>query len=133
MSSQFICSVAKVLSTTQVVISKGSISGLKDGMRFLIYQLSDYDITDPQTGENLGKLEIVKGTGKITHVQEKIAIVESDMFRRVPPKRIIKRTENLWKTFPFNPSETIEEIPSEAPERLAFNDVKEGDFAKQIP
>ena len=44
----------------------------------LVYCISDEDIKDPNTGESLGFLELVRGTGKIIFVQDKISILESD-------------------------------------------------------
>lgn len=133
MSNQFICSVAKVLSPTQLVISKGSSSGLKDGMRFLIYKLSDEDIIDPQTKENLGKLEIVKGTGRIIHLQEKMATIESDKFSISRPRKIIKTSATNRFGLIFEPHQTIEEIDPEPSTLIKFDSPEVGDLAKQIP
>lgn len=133
MGSQFICKVASVLSPTELVINKGNNSGLKTGMRFLIYTLSVDDIKDPETNESLGKLELVKGTGKIIHLQETMATIESDMFKQPLPKKIIRKNENGWKIFPYVPHETVEEIPAEEPEQLAFKEAEIGDYAKYIP
>lgn len=69
--------VVKVVNEkTTVIINGGSKAGIKLGDRFLIYSLGE-DIIDQETKENLGPLEIVKGTGRITHVQEKMATLEN--------------------------------------------------------
>lgn len=44
----------------------------------MIYTLSEEQVTDPNTGEPLGLLEIPKGTGRIVHVQDRMAVLESD-------------------------------------------------------
>jgi len=74
--------IAKVLNDYEVVINAGKIDGIDIGTRIIIYQIGE-DILDPITSENLGKLEIIKGTGTVTHVQEKIATVESNMKKDV--------------------------------------------------
>lgn len=133
MSNQFICRVAKVLSPTQLVISRGSSSGLKDGMRFLIYKLSEEDILDPQTNENLGKLEIVKGTGRIIHLQDKMATIESDRFSSPVSRKIIKTSAPNRFGLIFEPHQTIEEIDPEPRTLIEFDSPEVGDLAKQIP
>lgn len=133
MSNQFICNVAAVQSSTQLVINKGSNDGLKEGLRFLIYQLSDEDIIDPVTKQSLGKLEIVKGTGKITHLQGTMATIESDQYERKQPRKIIKTSSTNHFGLIFQPQRTIEEIDSGESTQIPFDNPQVGDFAKQIP
>ena len=52
-----------------VSLNVGSINGVQEGDKFLVYSLSDHEIVDPDTGESLGYLEFVKGTGEVVHVQ----------------------------------------------------------------
>ncbi|HBE9404934.1 TPA: hypothetical protein KNH94_000127 [Clostridioides difficile] len=73
-----IIAVAKVISKHELVINKGSIDGITKDMEFLIYTVEDECIIDPITGKNLGNLEIVKGTGVPTHIQEKITTIKSN-------------------------------------------------------
>lgn len=68
--------VAKILNEFQLVLNVGSKQGAKTGMRFVIYEEGD-EIKDPETGESLGTLEIVKGEIKLSHVQETISIAQS--------------------------------------------------------
>jgi hypothetical protein len=71
--------VAQVLDNNYaVVINRGARDGIKQGQRFLIYELSPKEVLDPISGESLGHLEIVKGTGAVTHLQERMATVTSD-------------------------------------------------------
>jgi hypothetical protein len=74
----FPATVAKVIDDYKLVINKGSEHGIREGQRMLVYNIDDEDIKDPKTGESLGYLELVRGTGKIILVQEKISILESD-------------------------------------------------------
>jgi hypothetical protein len=74
----FPATVAKVIDEYQLVINRGENSGIKEGQRMLVYNTSDEEIKDPHTGESLGYLELVRGTGTIIFVQDKIAILKSD-------------------------------------------------------
>ena len=78
----FPATVAKIIDPCKVVMNRGVLHGVKEGQRFLVYKLSEEVIVDPASGESLGYLEIVKGRGRVSHVQEKMSIVESD--RREP-------------------------------------------------
>lgn len=68
---------------TEFVINKGSAHGIHDGLKFLILELGE-DILDPETGESLGVLEIVKGEAVVLHVQEKMATLISNEFITKP-------------------------------------------------
>ena len=81
--------VVSLIDKYKVVINAGSNQGVKIGQRYLLYTLSNEDITDPDTNESLGFLEIVKGTGKVIHVQEKMCTIESDNYKVLP--KTIKR------------------------------------------
>lgn len=81
-SEDYFAVVASVLDRRRVAINRGAQGGIKVGQRFLLYELSEEEIEDPITGRPLGRLEIPKGTGKVTHVQDQMAIIESDKQRR---------------------------------------------------
>lgn len=87
--------VAHVISELRVVINKGSNAGIKMNQRFLLYTIGE-DIVDPDTGQSLGKLELVKGTGRVTHVQPLQATIESDMERNVRTSRRFPGTFGLF-------------------------------------
>ena len=74
----FPATVAKVLDNYKLVINKGSEDGIRQGQRMLVYGISDEEIKDPRTGKSLGYLELVRGTGKIAYIEEKMSILESD-------------------------------------------------------
>ena len=96
-------------------------------------------LQDPITLEGLGYLEISRGTGKVIHVQEKLATIESDIIT-APSKRIIKKT----KTTPPSPisgiagylnpppTEVVEEIIETPEEITPFNSASKGDKVKPI-
>lgn len=125
--------VAKIIDEYTVVINRGRHQGIKEGQRFLIYSIGE-EIIDPDTKQSLGQLEIVKGTGKVAHLQDSMSQVSSDM--KAPPLRSIKRVKShesrydafAFKDF-FQPSEIEEQLPAE---KIAFDKVKIGDLARPI-
>lgn len=68
--------VASILSRYQLVLNIGAQDGVSADMCFVIYEEGD-EITDPDSGEPLGRLELVKGEVRVSHVQESITLVES--------------------------------------------------------
>lgn len=69
--------VVKVLPDNEnLVINIGSKNGARMGLEFLVYEIGE-EIVDPDTGEGLGNLEIIKGRGIITHVQERMSTITS--------------------------------------------------------
>ena len=115
--------VAKTIDDYTVVINAGSEDGIKNGCVVMLYEMGGM-IKDPDTGEELDELEIVKGTGVVTHVQPRIATVESNMTEN-EPRRIVKRENpglatGLVKMFG---STEVEEIPMR---RKPFGYIDEG-------
>ena len=117
--------VAEVLGPAKVVINKGSEDGVRQGQRFLIYGKRQ-EIFDPDTNDSLGELEVVRGTGKVTHLQSRMATIGSDMTASAGKTIRRKRT-------PFAQllgDEVIEEIlPADT---VAFVNTEKGDLAKPI-
>jgi len=60
----------------EAVINQGSNAGIKVGDIFLVFGQGAV-VSDPATGEPLGALEVVRGRGKVVHVQERMATVRS--------------------------------------------------------
>jgi len=76
MKQVFECKVADIVERNFcVVLNKGKNAGIREGMRFLIYNKGN-EIFDPDTNESLGTLEIVCGHGVVTNVQDKCATVK---------------------------------------------------------
>ena len=69
--------VAKIINVYTVVINRGREHGVEDGMRFIIYDQGE-DITDPDSGESLGRFENVLMKVKVVNVNEKISTATSD-------------------------------------------------------
>ncbi|WP_146101802.1 hypothetical protein [Rhodopila globiformis] len=68
----------------EVVIDRGAQPGVQSGDRFLMFGLGPH-ITDPDTGKDLGQLEIVRGRGEVVHVQENLATIRTLERRRTRP------------------------------------------------
>lgn len=118
--------VARIISPRRVVINRGIDHDLHLGQRFLVYSLSEEEILDPITNESLGYLEIVKGTGKIIHVQEKMSTIESDQTEM--SNRTITRKNHSYLS-PFL-GDAVEQIAS--PKPIGFVSVQVGDKVKPI-
>lgn len=133
---QNIFKVAKVINNYELVINVGCNKGLIKGSRFIVYSLGK-EIFDPDTHESLGKLEIIKGTGEVIHVQEKMATIKSIEMQRPTTKKIIKEapTFDPFRVNKFLGISQSEKIitEEEAPTLKPFIDPKVGDFVKYIP
>jgi len=108
--------IAKILDSYNLVINKGSIDNIKEGDRFLVYEITE-DIVDPVTKQSLGPLELSKGTGEVVYVFDRKAIIRSDRMRGVG----------------LAIGASKDEIENE-PEKylLPFKKPKEGDIAKPV-
>jgi len=123
-------SVVKVIDEYTIVINRGSDHGVSKGDQFLVYFVDPEGLTDPETGESLGNLEVIRGTGSAIHVQQKICTIKSN--RNVSRGRVIRRTSN--PAFGLLGSlgaekETIEEPEKEA---LPFDDAEVRDKVKPV-
>lgn len=68
--------VIKVIDNYRIAINKGLRDGIAYGDKFLIYKKGE-ELFDPITNESLGCLEIIKGRGQVSHLQEKICTLET--------------------------------------------------------
>ncbi len=71
--------IAQIISDKEVVLNVGEESGVKINMKFVIYEESDH-IIDPETGNDLGALEIVKARVVVNHVMPRISRAESETY-----------------------------------------------------
>lgn len=76
-----------------VVINGGRVDGLTGKENFLIYSLSESPIKDPDTQEDLEPLETIRGFGRISHLQHRIATVRSSR-----SARLAKSILGSWRT-----------------------------------
>jgi hypothetical protein len=115
--------------TVEVVINRGARDGVKPGDKLFG---EGPHITDPDTGEDLGQLELVRGRGEVVHIQDHLATVRTIERRRTrPAKRIIREAGTGNGLSLFSRGDVIEE--DLAPEtEMPFEAVRMGDFAKPI-
>lgn len=124
--------VAKIIDTYTLVINKGGENGVSEGDRFLIYSIGE-DILDPDTGKPLGKLEIIRGTGKSVHVQATLSTISSDM--KSAPTRTVRKNRRgnpmlYGLAAMMTRGEEIEEyLPSDP---IPFEEPEVGDCVKKI-
>lgn len=116
--------VAKVNSEFSLTINRGSDHDITEGDRFLVYAVDTEELKDPETGESLGHLEIIRGTGIATHVQQKMTTIKSN--RHTSRGRTIRRQGGVFGAMG---GETIEEPEQEL---LPFDSPKVGDKVKPI-
>ena len=115
--------VIKVLDDgMSVVLNKGAEDGLTEGMRFRLIERTEEKLYDPDTDEFLGFLEIPKGIGEVTFVQDKYSFLESGNFE-------YEEQEGLRLGGLFMQSLTS---TRRVKKRLPFKNPKEGDVAVLI-
>jgi len=68
--------VAAIIDDTALVLNVGYQHGVREGMVFVIFAEHE-DIKDPDTGESLGKWEMLKARVVVTHVQQRMCTVRA--------------------------------------------------------
>lgn len=113
----------------EVAISGGTRDGLKLGQRFLVFAYGP-EATDPGSGENLGRIELVRGRGEVVHLQDNMAIIRPVEKRpERARKRVIRETTPLGLA--LGRGHIVEEDLSDE-EPLPFRQIAVGDLAKPI-
>jgi hypothetical protein len=126
--------VVAVLDGYRVVINAGSLDGIKEKDRFLIYELGE-ELIDPDSKESLGRLEIIKGTGRPVHIQDKLTTIQSNEVRRQSDRRriVIKSGGHPMFGLGLGTTPATEEIVEPQEDILeSFRTPKVGDRAKKI-
>ncbi|WP_234180017.1 hypothetical protein [Sphingopyxis sp. NFH-91] len=122
--------VASVIDDRRVVLNVGSNDGVKIGQTYLIYGIGQ-NVVDPETGEDLGTLELVRGRGKVEHLQPAMCTVRSTMQKKVPGnKKVYRQGKTGLGNFFGNPIHEVEE--GERMIELPFDAATVGDYARQI-
>ena len=68
--------VAKILDEYSLIINVGQADGVTPESKFVVYAQGD-EVTDPDTGESLGRWEVVKGHIAASHVQERLTVCKA--------------------------------------------------------
>jgi hypothetical protein len=72
--------IARIVSDKEVILNVGLEDDVKKDMKFVIYSEGDH-IFDPDTGEDLGAIETIKGRIVISHVMEKMSRAITDTYQ----------------------------------------------------
>lgn len=113
----------------ELAINRGSRDGIKLGQKYHVFGYGP-ELNDPDTGESLGRIELVRGRGEIVHVQDHIATLRS--IERRPErrgKRII-RDSSIAALVQGRGPIVEEEWPAD--EMVPFVNVSVGDLVKPI-
>ena len=102
-----------------LALNIGEVDGVKTDDKYMVYGIDEGPIIDPETGEDLGALEIVKGRGKVILVQEKMCIIKS-----IAVKKIRKSPSEIMGVPHYFDSDRTEPVP--------FDNPQIGDYAKKI-
>lgn len=114
--------VADISDSYRVVLNAGENEGVALGDLFLIYGISK-EIKDPLSGEVLEKLEVIRGIGKVIHVQKKICTVETTNKTQIT----LKRPSLATLFYPLSGEETKSESILKP-----FDSPQVGDFARRM-
>jgi len=133
MSDRYFAKVVVVRDKYTVVINAGSLRDVQPGKRFLLIGLGEV-IVDPDTNEELERLEIVRGTAVVTHVQEKIATLRSADYDKPRDEReitkVTTRGGTAYALLSRNAQDTVTETVKPAePILRALHGAQVGDFA----
>lgn len=127
----------KVVATTDrftIVMNRGAEHGIKNGDKFLVVGLGP-TIVDPDTQEELERLEIVRGKVSIFHVQAKISSARSCEVERLSDVKEIKKVTSRGGGVAgfLAPQDTVTESIKPGDERLKeLNDAQIGDLLLKL-
>lgn len=123
--------VARIMTERELVINRGADHGVEVGTRFAILNPNGLEIKDPETGEDLGSVEVAKTIVKVVSVQDRLCVATT--FRTT-------KTAGgaLWMAGLANPpverTETLRTDQTNAYEELSEEEsrVKTGDPAVEV-
>lgn len=136
------CRVVTVIDPWRVVINKGASNGVSLGDRFVVLHIGKEPLVDPVDGTELEPLQIVRGTGVVIHIQDKIATIRSDRTDRVaamPPEPSVM--DQLYRTLAISAAvaKSVGSVGGSAYESiratdnaLSFDSPEPGDIARRV-
>lgn len=131
MDERYFGKVVSLIDKFTIVMNKGANDGVKADDKFLVITLGDV-ITDPDTGEELEKLEIVRGKVKVIHPQEKISTLRSCEYEKSKDQKEIKKVTSRGGTgisMLFGGQDTVTESITPGEETLKeLNSAQIGDL-----
>ena len=125
--------VIKVIDAYSFVVNKGEENGISPDRSYLVFGLGE-NLFDPQTGENLGILELVRGRAMAVHIQEKVTIFKSSETQKIPGtiKRIRRDDISYGIGALMGHAPQVEEIEEGAETVLKKMQVEVGDRLRPI-
>jgi len=120
------CKVASLVEEsgdTRVVLNKGAEDGVVLGATFVVFSYGP-EIIDPETKRNLGRLENIRGKGRVIHLQDSISTIET--YEREEGSTISGTIAGLM-------SEGREAGSPLGSELRRFVNVRVGDLARKVP
>lgn len=79
MSNQLQGRIVKILDEIRLIANIGFQEGVAVGDLFVVYEPGE-EVTDTESGESLGQLELVKAQVEAVHVQERMVILSPRTF-----------------------------------------------------
>lgn len=64
--------IAQIVDEGLVVLTVGAEHGVVPGMKMVVFEEGE-EVRDPETGDSLGRVELVKGLLQVVHVQDRIS------------------------------------------------------------
>lgn len=129
--------IVKVKTDDIVLINRGSNDGLKLGIKLYLFSRDEDELFDPETSESLGHEENIKGIGRVIHLQEKIAHVQSVLNKG--DENVYYRNPGFWDLF-FSAAEASEDLNIKnahfmlpLKNKKPFDEPHVGDYVKPIP
>ncbi len=111
-----------------VVINKGAEHEVKEGQRFLVVGQGDI-IVDPETNEELERLELVRGRVSVEHIQQKISTLKSCEYEATKDVKEIKKVTARGGVAMFGPQDTVTESITPGERHLKeLNSAQVGDY-----
>jgi len=99
MMRRYIAKVVKIINAHTVVINIGTEQNVQSDSRFTIVGLGE-DITDPDTGEVIEKLELFRGRARVLHAQGKLAtLINAEVFPGKPESNELRAGSPLGAGF----------------------------------
>ncbi len=136
MNNRYFARVVQIIDPFTIVIDRGH-NEVKEEDMFLVVGLGDV-IKDPESGEELERLELVRGKVKVFHIQEKITTLKSCEYQfdrdRKEIKKVKRRGTGLGLTIfdHFPGEETIETIEPGEKQLIPLRDAAIGDYVIKL-
>src|SRR6266496_78091 len=100
--------VARVLSSRELVINRGSRDGVVKGMKFAVLDPKGINIKDPDTGQVVGSVAHLKARVQVVEVHERLAVATTYERKELPGgaltglsgvARLFEPQRIEWQTF----------------------------------